>query len=687
VLTRELVRAQRTRAAIARAPARPRPPTPRYVPPDVIEGRYAARLRGLVAATARAAYAPLLARLPELVADARAARGDAAELPLDRFRLDAPSLTASATATVRDAEATMRDSLRTRSKPETERASTDVDDHNKVQLGRQVKAVAGIDLAGSAKLRPIIERFVRDNVALITGLSARLAREVEELVIDGLARGRLHESLARDIERRLQVSESRAQLIAVDQVQKLNGQLNAQRQQDLGVTHFYWRTSEDERVRGNPGGKYPRANPSHWARRNQRYAYADPPKGKNGEPELPGTPIRCRCTAEPDLEQLSAANDNSRESDLAPPLDPDVEADALAQLAALEAGEALAPVVPFDAGEVRRMIDEARLAAEAAAPPPPPPPPPPQPPGGSPPSSSSPALSTGERQALAAYAGASTSSAAAPVGLAAVAAHDGHPTVHQLATSPYGTKVRMKDAGEKEGANETWKVTFHNPDGSTTTGVWKPTPKKGLRSNIDPATEPQRERAASLLADQLGVRDLYPRATLREIDGQPGSVQEWAKADKTPKAALDAAAMDRMRVFDFIIGNTDRHAGNVLWRGGTPVLIDHTLSFPSGPPDTFRQPYRAPAGRLSDDLLRRIDAIDEGAVVDTLRSAGIDEVAIRYTLYRLRALKNDPQALASTGDYADIDRWETKMLTARGSLSADERDEIDDLLRLRKRKP
>ena len=264
----------------------------------------------------------------------------------------------------------MANDLAGSSKVAAARAAADVDDHNRIQFGRQVKAVVGIDLAGSAKLKPIIAGFIRDNVARITGLSDRLAADVERMVAEALAGGRIHESLADDLQARLGVTESRAALIAVDQVGKLNGQLNAQRQQDLGVTHFYWRTSEDERVRGNPGGKYPRANPSHWARRNLRFAYADPPKGKNGEPELPGTPIRCRCNAEPDLEDLRAREEAGAadpDSTLLPPLDPDVEADARAQLAGLEPTE-MAPPPVFDPASVQRLLAAARAVSIADAP-------------------------------------------------------------------------------------------------------------------------------------------------------------------------------------------------------------------------------------------------------------------------------------------------------------------------------
>ena len=631
----------------------------------------------------------------------------------------------------------MANDLAGSSKVAAARAAADVDDHNRIQFGRQVKAVVGIDLAGSAKLKPIIAGFIRDNVARITGLSDRLAADVERMVAEALAGGRIHESLADDLQARLGVTESRAALIAVDQVGKLNGQLNAQRQQDLGVTHFYWRTSEDERVRGNPGGKYPRANPSHWARRNLRFAYADPPKGKNGEPELPGTPIRCRCNAEPDLEDLRAREEAGAadpDSTLLPPLDPDVEADALAQLAAIEGG---GPVAPFDAAAVSRAIESARaqVAAAVEPAPAPEPPPPPRPedivkaakrklrrgepltgaerialfeaeaeanrlavvregPVDAPLEVWPPALRAAEALPPPAAPPPDPAVESAAKAKAAIATHDARPEVKHLTKADIASKKRLKDLGVKEGVNETYKVTLRNPDGSTVDAVWKPTGTERYRDNIDPKKEPHRERAASLLAEQLGVRDLYPPATTREIDGEFGSVQLWADgAAKKPSAALDGDAMARMRVFDFIIGNTDRHNGNVLWRGGTPVMIDHGLSLPSGPPVRFLQPlshdFPTPAGKLGQGLVDMIAGIDERAIATTLRSAGLDAAAIKNTLYRVRVLKREPQRLGATTDpYRDRDRWEGMAKGARHLLSIEERAELDAMVVLkRSRKP
>ena len=218
------------------------------------------------------------------------------------WRSDATNSGRSASAAVkeaaREAQASLGGSV---VRAAAQEAAGDASAHVQAQLGKQVREVLGIDLAADARAKARAAAFVHENVKLISGIGPTLAAEVERLVLAGLTGGHLHEMLAKAIRRKLQVATDRAELIAIDQVGKIVGQINAARQQDLGVTHFYWRTSKDERVRGNPAGKYPNAVPSHYDREGKRYAYADPPKGKNGEPELPGVPIRCRCGAEADL--------------------------------------------------------------------------------------------------------------------------------------------------------------------------------------------------------------------------------------------------------------------------------------------------------------------------------------------------------------------------------------------------
>ena len=95
---------------------------------------------------------------------------------------------------------------------------------------------------------------------------------------------------------------NRADFIAVDQVQKFNSAVNLSRYESLGVEKYIWRTSKDERVRGNPSGLWPGPNPgnrprvygNHFGREGKTYTMSNPPPGGH-----PGQDYRCRCHMEP----------------------------------------------------------------------------------------------------------------------------------------------------------------------------------------------------------------------------------------------------------------------------------------------------------------------------------------------------------------------------------------------------
>lgn len=136
--------------------------------------------------------------------------------------------------------------------------------------------------------------FVDGNTALIKSLPVQLHAQLGDVVTEAFNNGTRSGDIADLLEERFGVAESRAALIARDQVGKLNGKVTQSRQQSLGVTTFIWRTSLDERVR-----------PTHAALEGEPFPWA------TGVPELdgdhnviPGQPVQCRCRAEPVLDHL-----------------------------------------------------------------------------------------------------------------------------------------------------------------------------------------------------------------------------------------------------------------------------------------------------------------------------------------------------------------------------------------------
>lgn len=162
------------------------------------------------------------------------------------------------------------------------------------ELNKQLQAAVGVEVPYTdRKLRPMIDDFVAENVALIKSIPQRFFDQVEQQVISGVREGLRWEDLADKIQQRYNVAESSAKLVARDQVGKFYGELNKVRQEELGVGSYIWRTVSDNRVREE-----------HEARDGKKFKWEDPPEDGH-----PGIPINCRCYAEPVLDEILAELD------------------------------------------------------------------------------------------------------------------------------------------------------------------------------------------------------------------------------------------------------------------------------------------------------------------------------------------------------------------------------------------
>ncbi len=154
------------------------------------------------------------------------------------------------------------------------------------ELQRQIRQSLGIEVPlNDPRFGDQLRTWAAENARLIKSIPEQSLDQVERLVVAGVDRGSRWENLRGEIEARFDVSRSRAALIARDQVGKFYGTVQRARQTAVGITHYFWRTSLDERVR-----------PTHVLLEGKRIAWDDPP-----EEGHPGHPINCRCTAEPDL--------------------------------------------------------------------------------------------------------------------------------------------------------------------------------------------------------------------------------------------------------------------------------------------------------------------------------------------------------------------------------------------------
>jgi len=159
------------------------------------------------------------------------------------------------------------------------------------------------------------------------------------------------------------------------------------------------------------------------------------------------------------------------------------------------------------------------------------------------------------------------------------------------------------------------------------------------------------EVAAYELDKSLGLR-LVPPVVERKIGKQKGSLQAWVDralprfAPAEPPADMDRAdeGVQAMRLFDYLIFNTDRHVRNVVfgpdWR---PAAIDNSIAF-----HPFLRPYR-PLYRFPRGPIERLRGLDARALRRALgRYLEKDELA-GLEERRARVLRLVDAAIASSG--------------------------------------
>ncbi len=164
----------------------------------------------------------------------------------------------------------------------------------------------------------VLASSANQSVDLIKSVPDKYMDDVRGAIMRNYQTGEFNEKkggLVGELRRLTGIAKNRAELIARDQVNKLNGSLTQIRSEELGAIGYRWHNSNDTRVRGNPSGKYPNVpkNKNHWDREDVYFLwkkwggsekkrpiapdgkpFRDPPVDGN-----PGMAINCRCDAEP----------------------------------------------------------------------------------------------------------------------------------------------------------------------------------------------------------------------------------------------------------------------------------------------------------------------------------------------------------------------------------------------------
>lgn len=170
----------------------------------------------------------------------------------------------------------------------------------------------------------LLKSWIFENVKLISNLADDYKKKITNTIFQGYKKNESYSSLIRNINKlNYGFSANRTRLISRDQTSKLNGDYTKARQVDAGFDIYIWRNMNDERVVGNPEGKYPEPTDehgNHWIMEGKYCSWSDPdvyaetledaiagnwiartsdmPEGD------PGDEINCRCFGESVPEQI-----------------------------------------------------------------------------------------------------------------------------------------------------------------------------------------------------------------------------------------------------------------------------------------------------------------------------------------------------------------------------------------------
>lgn len=168
---------------------------------------------------------------------------------------------------------------------------------SRTETTRQISHVIGQDVfLAEPNLTAKAEVFTHENVKLIESIDQKYFSEIESTVTRAVRQGQraseIESSLLDKLSHLGDQAENRARLIARDQINKFNGELNRERQTALGITSYTWSTIMDGRERE-----------MHADLDGQEIEWDDPPEiNPQGERGHPGDDINCRCTAIPNVE-------------------------------------------------------------------------------------------------------------------------------------------------------------------------------------------------------------------------------------------------------------------------------------------------------------------------------------------------------------------------------------------------
>lgn len=233
-----------------------------------------------------------------------------------------------------------------------------------------------------------------------------------------------------------------------------------------------------------------------------------------------------------------------------------------------------------------------------------------------------------------------------------------------------GKHTKNAEVARDPHTNVTYLIKYQSGDVSPAAGV-----------DEEFATGPRREAAFFRVAEILGVAHFYPETRLVLIDGYDAaaikvltdveSMEEIRAKDPNKVLTLlepyrNSGQLHQWAALDYLLGNPDRHAGNILVKDKRVFLIDHGSAFagrsfdPANDENSFipfylrAWGYRGFLDATPEERLRRmprisqhaeevlkawVDSIDPQRLAATLREFGLDPAPVIERLASLKAAR------------------------------------------------
>jgi len=151
--------------------------------------------------------------------------------------------------------------------------------------------------------------------------------------------------------------------------------------------------------------------------------------------------------------------------------------------------------------------------------------------------------------------------------------------------------------------------------------------------------EAYKSEIAAYELDRLLGLDMVPVTLERRVEGNLASIQLWVEGCRLlkdvdqkacPRPIEWAKQVCRQRVFDNLVANIDRNAGNMLVDGEwNLVLIDHSRAFASD-----RMPFEKEMTRIDREMFARLKGLDEAGLMERIRPWVLGDGPVRGILKR-----------------------------------------------------